>query len=137
MRHSLSVLGTGALLLLGTTQAWAVELSSEYLTGRWTTGSAESCGKPESEVTEFRADGTFTTSREGHAAAVGFWTLTDDQLELQALAHDRLDPALQAIPGDYGYFVVRALVFDVADNTHRMVTSIGDSLQGSTVVRCP
>jgi hypothetical protein len=137
MWRSLSVLGAGALLLLGAAPAGAVELSNDYMTGRWTTGSADACGKPDSEITEFRADGTFTTSRDGDAAAVGFWTLTDDQLELQALTHDRLNAALEAIPGDFGHFVVRALVFDVADTTHRMVMSIGDTLQGSTVVRCP
>jgi hypothetical protein len=126
-----------ALPLLALSGSEAADLSRDYLIGRWTTGGAEACGRPGSEITEFRGDGTFTTARDGAAVGVGFWTLTDDQLELQLLAHDALHDALRAVPGDYATFVVKGLIFDVTDQSHRMVTSIGDSLQGSSVARCP
>jgi hypothetical protein len=134
---ALGSVAAGLMLVAGAQGAVAVELSADYLHGRWTSGGPEACNKTDSEFTEFRADGSFITSRGNRAAAVGFWTLNDDQLELQALAHDGLHPALQAIPGDYAHFVIRALLFDIADNSYRMVMSIGDTLQGSNVVRCP
>ena len=137
-KHSSTMCMAACLMLASGAVAGAADLPDNYLVGHWTTGGAEACGKPESEVTDFRADGTFTTMRNGHASAVGFWMLTnDDQLEMQVLAHDSLHPALEAIPGDYGYFVVHALLFDQTDNSHRMVLSIGDVLQGANVVRCP
>ena len=137
MRKMLSAAALALLSTLSATAVGAAELTTDYLVGRWTTGTVAACGKPESEITEFRADGTFTTTANGRAVGVGFWTLDGDQLELELLAQDALHPALQAVPGDYGQFTIRGLIFDVTEQDHRMVTSIGDSLQGSTVVRCP
>ena len=136
-RWSTMCLAAGIVLSTGAV-ASAAGLPEQYLVGHWTTGGADACANPESEVTDFRADGTFTTMRNGHASAVGFWMLTnDDQLEMQVLRTNSLHPALEAIPGDYGYFVVHALLFDQTENSHRMVLSIGDVLQGANVVRCP
>lgn len=120
--------------------ASAATFSDDYLRGRWTTGSADRCGKPEIEQTLFRGDGTFATERNGEAVAVGFWEIPDDdRLDLRVLASARaMEPAPQDQLGDgYGYLRLKALVFDVEDGGFRMVQSVGDVLQGVNVVRCP
>lgn len=126
-----SVLGAGALE--------AATFSEAYLPGRWTTGDAERCGKPEHEHTVFRADGTFATERNGAAVAVGFWNVAEDRLEMEVLASAAaVEPALQQHFDDgFGYVHIKALVFDVEDDAFRMVQSVGDTLQGLDVKRCP
>lgn len=136
MRASLGLVGALAVAvpLAG---AQGAALSADYLAGRWTTGEAAACTQPGAELTEFRPDGSFTTLRDGRAVAVGFWRVDGDRLDLEVLAHDNLHDALQGIEGEYGHFTIAALVFDVAEDRHRMVQSIGSVLQGLDVVRCP
>lgn len=137
MRAGLGLVVTLSLTVALSSGAHAATLSADYLAGRWTTGDAAVCARPGAEVTEFREDGSFVTSRDGHAVAVGFWRIDGDRLDLDVLAHDGLHEALQGIAGDYAHLTIGALVFDVAEDRHRMVQSIGDVLQGVDVVRCP
>jgi hypothetical protein len=111
--------------------AGAATLSADYLAGKWTTGSKEACANVEHERTVFRQDGT--------AVAVGFWQIDDDRLDMHILASPAsLGPPLQEhLDGGYGYVPVTALLFDVADDSFRMVQSIGGALQGLNVFRCP
>lgn len=119
--------------------ASAATFSADYLQGRWTTGSADNCTRAEHEQTVFRGDGTFATEHAGKALAVGFWTITDDKLDMQILTTEAsLPPSLQdELPGDYHWLQVKGLAFDIADNGFRMVQSIGGELQGLDMVRCP
>ena len=119
--------------------AGAATLSADYLAGKWTTGSKEACTKVEHERTVFRQDGTFATEHNGKAVAVGFWQIDDDRLDMHILASPAsLGPPLQEhLDGGYGYVPVTALLFDVADDSFRMVQSIGGALQGLNVFRCP
>jgi hypothetical protein len=117
--------------------AGAAALSDAYLVGTWSTGAVAACTDPNAERSVFRADGTFATERNGKAVAVGFWELADDKLAMHVLADNNTVPELDPLDADYGYYVVRALVFDVADDTFRMVQSIGTHLQGVNAVRCP
>lgn len=137
MRAQLAKVGALAVMAPLAGGADAAALSGDYLAGRWTTGDAALCTQPSAEVTEFRKDGSFVTQRDGRAVAVGFWRVDGDRLDLDLLAHDGLHEALQGIEGEYGHFTIGALVFDVAEDRHRMVQSIGSVLQGLDVVRCP
>jgi hypothetical protein len=130
--------GVGALsALLMTMGAQAAELNAGYMVGKWTSGGKPACSAPASEVSEFRADGTFATRAKDRVVATGFWTLDEDRLDMQLLAHDTTHPALEAIEGDYAYFVIRSLIFDVEDDSYRQVQVIGDHLQGVKAYRCP
>ncbi|MFO1066979.1 MAG: hypothetical protein U1E14_00460 [Geminicoccaceae bacterium] len=117
--------------------AGAATLSDAYLVGTWSTGDAAACTDPATERSVFRADGTFATERNGKAVAVGFWTLRDDKLDMHVLANNNTIPELEPLDADYGYYVLHGLVFDVTDNSYRMVQSIGSHLQGVNAVRCP
>lgn len=119
--------------------AQAATFADAYLEGRWTTGSVENCKKAEHEQTIFRKDGTFATEHSGKALAVGFWRIDDDRLEMQILTTEgSLPQDLQdALPGDYHALAVKGLVFDVTDNSFRLVQGIGGEIQGLEMVRCP
>jgi hypothetical protein len=119
--------------------AHATTLSAEYLAGKWTTGSKDACTAASHEQTVFRPDGTFATEHNGKAVAVGFWELDEDRLDLQILASSTsLEPVLQEqLAGRYHLLPVTALVFDVADDSFRMVQSVAGQLQGFNVFRCP
>jgi hypothetical protein len=136
MRRTVGAISAVAVVVLAAAAARAATLSPDYLVGRWTTGGADACASPGAEISELRADGSFTTLRDGKAVAVGFWRLVDDRLDLEVLAHDSLNEALLGVPGDYGYFTVASLLFDVGDDGYRTVQSIGTVLQGLNVVRC-
>ena len=132
------VAGVGVLSgLLAAANGSAAELNGGYLVGKWTSGSKAACSTATAEVTGYRADGTFATQAKGRVVATGFWTLDDDRLDMQVLAHDSTHPALDAIEGDYAYFVIRSLLFDVEDDSYRQVQVIGDHLQGVKAYRCP
>src|SRR5215204_5849274 len=119
--------------------AGAATLSPEFLAGRWTTGPVQNCTRAEHEQTVFRTDGTFATEHRGKALAVGFWQVTDDQLDMHILTTEAsLAPAMQEqLPGDYHALHIKGLVFDVSDNSFRMVQNISGELQGLDLVRCP
>ena len=138
VRHWICGLGLiGGLAV--SASASAVELSPEFLQGRWTTGAGANCTRAEHEQTVFRDDGTFATEYNGQALAVGFWRVEDDRIEMQILSTEAsLPPSLQeALPGDYHALQVKGLAFDVTDNGFRMVQSIGGELRGVEMVRCP
>ena len=120
--------------------AMAASFAPAYLEGRWTTGKAEACAQNEHEQTVFRKDGTFATELKGKALAVGFWTITDeDQLDMHILSTEASLPQqlADALPGDYHALHVKGLVFDVTDNTFKMVQSIAGDVRGLDMIRCP
>lgn len=130
--------GVGAISALFVTMgAQGAELNEGYLVGKWTSGGKRDCSLATSEVTEMRPDGTFATRVKDKVVATGFWTLNADRLDLQILAHDSTHPALDAIEGDYAYFQLRSLLFDIEDDSYRTVQAVGDYLQGVKAFRCP
>jgi len=134
------ILGVAAIAGLGlSTAAAAADLTPAYLDGRWTTGAVENCTRADHEQTVFRADGTFATEHNGAALAVGFWRIDEDRIDMQILTTEAsLPQAIQEqLPGDYHALAVRGLVFDVTDNSFRLVQGIEGDLRGLDMVRCP
>jgi hypothetical protein len=134
-----------AIAVLVTSAAWSAELNKDYLTGTWGVGGTAACGQASTEEITFKADGTFSSERAGQPTAVGFWHVVQDNLDLHMISSPaffddpttKLDDALQAYAGRYGYFYAKALLFDVNDNDFRMVASLGDMLRGANLGRCP
>lgn len=132
-----------AMALLGglaaVPQAMAAGLTADYLHGRWTTGSVENCKNAEHEQTVFRNDGTFATEHAGKALAVGFWTVSEDQLEMRMLTTEGSLPKVlaDALPGDFHLLNVDGLAFDVTDGGFKLVQSIEGKVRGLDMVRCP
>ena len=114
------------------------EIPDGYLEGTWAIGGSEACGAATTEHFRFAADGTFTTVQRDQPTATGFWHLVDDKLDLHmvsspAFFHDQLQP----FAGQYTYFYAQALLFDIEDQTFRMVASMGGQLRGANLARCP
>ena len=136
----LQILGVAAIAGLSlSTAVAAAEFTPAYVEGRWTSGAVENCSRPEHEKTVFRADATFATEFNGKALAVGFWKIDEDRLDMQILTTEAsLPQTLQdQLPGEYHALVVRGLVFDVAENSFRLVQAIEGDLRGLNLVRCP
>jgi hypothetical protein len=137
--------GAQAIAVLVASGAWSAELGKDYLAGTWGVGGSDACGRPTTEQITFKPDGTFSAARGGQPTAVGFWHLVQDNLDLHMISSPaffddpttKLDDALQAYAGLYGYFYAKALLFDVKDNDFRMVANLGDMLRGANLVRCP
>lgn len=117
----------------------AVELTPAYLEGKWTTGSADNCKAGTHEQTVFHKDGTLTTEHKGKTLAVGFWTLTDDKLDMNVLTTESSLPqdVAEALPGDFHALNIKGLVFDTTDKSFRLVQGIAGEIQGVEMVRCP
>jgi hypothetical protein len=134
-----------AVAVLVTSAANAAELSKDYLSGTWAVGGSDACGQATTEQITFKPNGTFSSERAGQPTAVGFWHLIQDNLDLHMISSPaffddpttKLDDALQAYAGQYGYFFARALLFDVNDNDFRMVANLGDMMRGANLARCP
>jgi len=132
---ALSIVG-----VLGTAgAAMAVDLTPDYLEGKWTTGSTDNCKAGTHEQTVFHKDGTLTTEHKGKTLAVGFWTLTDDKLDMNILTTESSLPqdVAEALPGDYHALNIKGLLFDATDKSFRLVQGIAGEIQGVEMVRCP
>ena len=125
--------------------AWSVELTKDYLAGAWAVGGAGACDAAEAERTTFDPNGTFTTVRNGQAKATGFWHLVEDNLDLHMVTSlaffddptTNVDDQLSEFAGQYNYLYAKALIFDVEQNSFRVVASMGNVLRGANYQRCP
>ena len=58
-------------------QAWSLELSNEYLLGKWVIQGTD-CSDPGSEFVIFRDSGAVEGVRAGKLEAAGFWEINDE-----------------------------------------------------------
>jgi hypothetical protein len=145
LRRLIAVLGVQACAFAMATAAWPAELTKDYLAGTWGVGGAAACGSATPENITFRSDGTFEASRGGQATATGFWHLIENILDLHMVSSPAFfddptttaDDALSAFAGQYNYYYAKAMLFDVEDNTFRMVASMNNALRGANLGRCP
>jgi hypothetical protein len=120
------------------TDAVPDEIPDGYLTGTWAIGGSEACGAATTEHFRFAADGTFATLQRGQPTATGFWHLVDDKLDLHMVSSPVFfNDQLQPLAGQYTYYYAQALLFDIEDQTFRMVASMGGQLRGANLARCP
>jgi hypothetical protein len=114
------------------------EIPEGYLTGTWGVGDAEACGAETTEHITFDANGSFTATQGGQPTAVGFWRLTDPNLDLHMVSSPAFfDDQLQPFAGQYTYYYAKALLFDIEDQAFRMVAYMGGQLRGANLARCP
>ena len=120
--------------------AHAGDLSEDYLYGRWVIDE-QNCSSPDSEYFEFRKNGTFESTRTGNAEIVGFWELNKDILTLHMVTSpaffDDIHRALAGFKGQYNYFQVRMVIFNIRDEGFEAFGVLGDEIKRATVVRCP
>jgi hypothetical protein len=127
------------------TAAWSAEPTKDYLAGTWAIGGAAACGGAATENITFRTDGTFEASRAGKATATGFWHLIENILDLHMVSSPAFfddptttaDDALSTFAGKYDYYYAKAMLFDIEDNTFRMVASMNNAMRGANLGRCP
>jgi hypothetical protein len=135
--------GVSLAVVLGPA-AWAQqapardEIPDGYLAGDWAIGGAEACGAATTEHLTFDADGSFGATLGGQPTAQGFWQLDDDKLDLHMVSSPAFfGDHLQPFAGQYAYYHAQALLFDIEDQTFRMVAYMAGQLRGANLVRCP
>jgi hypothetical protein len=114
------------------------EVPDGYLDGTWAVGGSEACAADSTEHLTFDANGTFTSVQGGQPTSVGFWHLVDDKLDMHMVSSPAFfGDQLQPFAGQYTYYYAQALLFDIEDQTFRMVAYMGGQLRGANLVRCP
>jgi hypothetical protein len=114
------------------------EIPDGYLTGTWAVGGAEACGADTTEHITVDADGTFSAAQRDKPTAVGFWHLVDDNLDLHMVSSPAFfADQLQPLAGQYTYYHAKALLFDIEDQSFRMVAYLAGQLRGANLGRCP
>jgi hypothetical protein len=114
------------------------EVPDGYLDGTWAVGGSEACGADSTERLTFDANGTFTSVQGDQPTSVGFWHLVDDKLDMHMVSSPAFfGDQLQPFAGQYTYYYAQALLFDIEDQTFRMVAYMGGQLRGANLTRCP
>jgi hypothetical protein len=114
------------------------EIPDGYLTGTWAVGGSEACGADTTEHITIDANGTFTAAQRDKPTAVGFWHLVDDNLDLNMVSSPAFfTDQLQPLAGQYTYYHAQALLFDIEEQSFRMVAYLAGQLRGANLGRCP
>ena len=114
------------------------EIPDGYLNGTWAIGGSEACGADTTEHLTFDGNGTFTTVQRDQPTAVGFWHLVDDNLDLNMVSSPAFfTDQLQPLAGQYTYYHAQALLFDIEEQSFRMVAYLAGQLRGANLGRCP
>ncbi|MBT8367297.1 MAG: hypothetical protein KJP23_21610 [Deltaproteobacteria bacterium] len=118
----------------------AIDLSAEYLHGRWVIDD-QNCSSPDSEYMEFNKNGTFEGTRTGQAEIVGFWGLKEGILDLHMMTSpaffDDLHKDLARFEGIYHYLQARMIIFNTQNKSFEAFGVIGDQIKRASAVRCP
>ena len=145
LERTIAVVGAQACAMALAWAAWSDEVPDNYVPGTWAVGGAEACDGPATEHITFKPDGTFEALREGTPAAIGFWHLVEDKLDLHMVSSPAFfddptttaDDALSSLAGQYQYFYAKALLFDIEPDGFRAVATMGNMLRGANYNRCP
>jgi hypothetical protein len=123
-------------------QAWALDLTEEYLLGKWVIDGAD-CSDPGSEFVIFRDSGAIEGIRAGKLEAAGFWEIDDDIFIIHVVASpeffhdDRKEAAdLKAFEGEYYAFRIRVVPFNIEPDQFGAVGLLGEQINKSVFNRC-
>lgn len=121
--------------------AQAADLSMLYLKGHWSFDGPEKCGVADADYLKIQANGTFETGLRGEVKALGFWEVKGDLFNLHMITSPSFfwetDAALKAFEGQYHYFDVKFIVFNVEANRFETVGALGNEMRKATLDRCP
>jgi hypothetical protein len=118
----------------------AAGLDGKYLAGKWEINTDGHCGGKDAEYIVFRNNGTFENGRSGKAESVGFWGIEDDVLRLHMISSPAyfadIAQELKSYEGAYGYFLVKAVTFDMQKDSFGAVAVLGEQMNKLSAVRC-
>jgi hypothetical protein len=117
--------------------AFSKALESDYFVGRWTPDGEAGCNDPNSAFMDLDDQGIIQIRRLGKLESVGLWEFKDELLYAHLLAlpsffTDRIQEPVDQL----GYYVVKVLLFNVAENEFDAAVSHEEFLKRAEYSRC-
>ena len=119
--------------------AGAASLTNETLVGNWVVNEGK-CTDANAEFLIFQKNGAVESMRDGKLDALGFWTLSDDNIGVDVLAppsffKERFKELKDASVG-YQQFHVTIAAFDIAADSFQGIGVLGEQVRRGKFARC-
>ena len=144
MPRSISLVITSLFTSLFASLAFAVNagaasLTNESLIGNWVVNEGK-CTDANAEFLIFQKNGAVESVREGKLDALGFWTLSDDNIDVDVLAapsffKERFKELKDASVG-YQQFHITIAAFDIAADRFQGIGVLGEQVRRGKFARC-
>ena len=119
--------------------AGAASLTNETLVGNWVVNEGK-CTDANAEFLIFQKNGAVESMRDGKLDALGFWTLSDDNIDVDVLAppsffKERFKELKDASVG-YQQFHITIAAFDIAADSFQGIGVLGEQVRRGKFARC-
>ena len=119
--------------------AGAASLTNESLVGNWVVNEGK-CTDANAEFLIFQKNGAVESMRDGKLDALGFWTLSDDNIDVDVLAppsffKERFKELKDASVG-YQQFHITIAAFDIAADSFQGIGVLGEQVRRGKFARC-
>jgi hypothetical protein len=119
--------------------AGAASLTNETLVGKWVVNEGK-CTDANAEFLIFQKNGAVESMRDGKLDALGFWTLSDDNIDVDVLAppsffKERFKELKDASVG-YQQFHITIAAFDIAADSFQGIGVLGEQVRRGKFARC-
>ena len=119
--------------------AGAASLTNETLVGNWVVNEGK-CTDANAEFLIFQKNGAVESMRDGKLDALGFWTLSDDNIGVDVLAppsffKERFKELKDASVG-YQQFHITIAAFDIAADSFQGIGVLGEQVRRGKFARC-
>ena len=119
--------------------AGAASLTNETLVGKWVVNEGK-CTDANAEFLIFQKNGAVESIRDGKLDALGFWTLSDDNIDVDVLAppsffKERFKELKDASVG-YQQFHITIAAFDIAADSFQGIGVLGEQVRRGKFARC-
>ena len=119
--------------------AKAASLTNETLVGNWVVNEGK-CTDANAEFLIFQKNGAVESMRDGKLDAVGFWTLSDDNIGMDVLAppsffKERFKE-LKDTPVGYQQFHITIATFDIAADRFQGIGVLAEQVRHAKFARC-
>ena len=119
--------------------AGAASLTNETLVGNWVVNEGK-CTDANAEFLIFQKNGAVESIRDGKLDALGFWTLSDDNIDVDVLAppsffKERFKELKDASVG-YQQFHITIAAFDIAADSFQGIGVLGEQVRRGKFARC-
>ena len=119
--------------------AVAASLTNETLVGKWVVNEGK-CTDANAEFLIFQKNGAVESMRDGKLDALGFWTLSDDNIDVDVLAppsffKERFKELKDASVG-YQQFHITIAAFDIAADSFQGIGVLGEQVRRGKFARC-
>ena len=119
--------------------AGAASLTNESLIGNWVVNEGK-CTDANAEFLIFQKNGVVESMRDGKLDALGFWTLSEDNISVDVLAppsfFKKRFKELKDVSVGYQQFHITIAAFDIATDSFQGIGILGEQVRRGKFTRC-